>query len=192
MPFISLWLNMTGGLQGIVLWILFCYLLLNLLVFELSVYLLKRYIRKEFLIIGGLLVPTFAFACIYSISYDSTYMMFLTVGSLFMSAAMLEDKNRIKTGMFNLAAGVSYACMCYSYPTMLAVLPVIGLGAIIWIIKERQYSLEQALNFFLPEVVGEMLIFSIFLISIFRVRFENTIFANGIFDSLVSDGRPLD
>lgn len=66
MPFISLWLNMTGGLQGIILWIRFCYLLLNLLVFALSVYLLKRYISDDMPVEQKMIISD-NYECIYTL-----------------------------------------------------------------------------------------------------------------------------
>lgn len=190
LPFIALFYHLTGDFQGLVLFVRFCYLLLNITLAFITWKLLKNAEKRLPVVLLVMLIPTFAFASIYSMSYDTAFLYFVTLGTVLFTAAMIKAKKSPRQSMMlRFLAGVSYACMVYAYPTMVIVLPVLFVTTGIWI--ARNTGGKQARIMLAGVAAGGLVVLAVFLVYLCSVGCENTILAQGLSTSLMSEGRPM-
>ena len=193
LPFLFVFRECTGSFDGAVLFIRICYLCLNLLLAALVWYWLKRYAAEYPVVYFVLLIPTFAFGCIYSMSYDTAYLYFSLLASILLTASVLQTGQKRKTAdILAFFSGISYACMVYAYPTMVLWVFSIFVAVGIWCWRQsRQHEKKVIFRPLFWVAAGGLVVLSAFLLYLAKVGVGNTIFAQGLSGSLMKSGRPL-
>lgn len=192
LPFIALLYGITGKTDGVVLVVRFAMFLLNLGLMGLCVFLFRRKFGKTYSVLFSLLFLTFAFGSIYSISYDTSGLFFGTAATLLLYATLERLKAGGRCWHAGLSSGICYACMAYSYPTLIVLAIMACVGALIYsltAIKENRKIVFQ--HGVLPVACGGLLILAIFVGYLLHAGLTNTIFAGNGMLSMLTAGRPL-
>ena len=190
LPFLSLYYHITGGTEGVVLFIRYMYLVMNLILSTVFYILFKRALGKKACLLFSLVWISYAPFSIYSIWYDSAALFFLLMGALLISGADLSDQKG-KGVVFKYLAGICHACMVYAYPTMAAVIIVLTVYKTVCLIRKKA-TMKQFLIYWLPYLLGGMTIAGIFAIYVLNVGWENIfLFRHKSVDDALS-GRTLD
>lgn len=174
LPFVALFYQITGGTEGIVLFIRFVNLGYNLLLalfFSLS---FGKYYGRVRCLFFGLVFVTFFPGGMYTVSYDSASMFFaMAAGILLLGAELRKDKGRFP---FLFGAGVCHACMVYAYPVTLLVVLLLFVTITVIRIRSDHKKATDVIRYWLPYLLGCGLIFGIFLVYAFYVGPENLFF----------------
>ena len=190
LPFLAIFYSLTGGFSGVVLFVRYCYLGINLLLAFLTGRLFRRCGKSVPVPFLAMLIPSFAFASIYSMSYDTAYLYFSLLASVLLSAAVwgsfARKRNRATLAFF---AGVSYAITAYAYPTMLLLVLAVFLAGGIWLLHARGRA--YTLRILAWVTAGGAVVFAVFLAYIACVGVENTILSKGLGATLAAEGRPM-
>lgn len=118
-PFILIFKLLKGNTEGIVLFLRFSYLFLNILTAIVISKLLKDIVTKESRLILGLAIITYAPFSLYYIWYDTAAILFMISGTVFL---FLANKNQgYRKDVCYLLAGIFHALMCYAYPSFIIV-----------------------------------------------------------------------
>ena len=190
LPFLSLYYHITGGTEGVVLFIRYMYLVMNLILSTVFYILFKRALGKKACLLFSLILISYAPFSIYSIWYDSAALFFLLMGALLISGADLSDQKG-KGAAFKYLAGICHACMVYAYPTMAAVIIVLIVYKTVCLIRKK-VKVKQFLIYWLPYLLGGMTIAGIFAIYVLNVGWENIfLFQHKSVDDALSGRWPL-
>ena len=174
LPFVYLFYRITGGTEGIVLFIRFAYLGFNLM---LSVVFLKVFGKtheKKIMVLFGLVMITFFPGGMYTICYDTAALFFSLMGGILLLGSELRSNK--SAGIYRYFAGICHACMAYSYPLMVGVIFLLVVGVIIFHICDKKIKGRDLIHYWLPYFAGGMTVFGIFLIYVALVGWRNIFF----------------
>lgn len=182
LPFVYLFYHITGGTEGMILFLRFVYLGYNIV---LSVVLWKvfgEYIGKKAMALFGLVLITFFPAGMYTIYYDTSAFFFSLLGCSLLLGSQLRGNDR--TGIYRYLAGVCHACMAYAYPLMAGVVLVLLIGVTVYHICNDHMKGKALVKYWLPYFFGGMTIVGIFLAYVMYVGWENVfLFQEGFFQN---------
>lgn len=170
LPFISIFYHITGGMEGIVLFMRYMYLGLNLLLAVIFYGCFHRQFNKRTCILFGLVIVSYAPFSIYSIWYDSAALFFLLAGCMLLFAEELNEEKKFR--WMKYLAGICHACMAYAYPTMAGVILVIFVGKLFSQIR-RKTKMKEIFFYWLPYLLGGLSVLAMLAIYILYVGWEN-------------------
>lgn len=182
LPFVYLFYHITGGTEGMILFLRFVYLGYNIV---LSVVLWKifgEYIGKKTMALFGLVLITFFPAGMYTIYYDTSAFFFSLLGCSLLLGSELRGNDR--TGIYRYFAGICHACMAYAYPLMAGVVLILLIGVTIYHLCNDHMKGKELFRYWLPYFFGGMTIVGIFLAYVTYVGWENIfLFQEGFFQN---------
>lgn len=170
LPFISIFYHITGGMEGIVLFMRYMYLGLNLLLAAIFYGCFHRRLGKRTCLLFGLVLVSYAPFSIYSIWYDSVALFFLLAGCMLLFAEELNEEKKFR--WMKYLAGICHACMAYAYPTMVGVILVIFAGKLFFQIK-RKIRIKEILFYWFPYLLGGLSVLAVLALYILYVGWEN-------------------
>lgn len=162
LPFVLLFYKITGGVEGIVLFIRFSYLALNILLGFIFYRMLRKSLGDRTSFWFALILISVAPNSMYSIWYDSAALFFMLLGSILLAGVVIYRIEGKKRWIMGIAAGICHGCMTYAYPTMLLVilLTVISVSALLGINKAR---IKEIMSYWLPYITGGLILIGIFV-----------------------------
>ena len=188
LPFVYAFYHITGGIEGIVLFIRYMYLGLNLLLAFIFYVSFNRKLSKKNCIMFALVLISYAPFSIYSIWYDSVSLFFLLAGALLLFGAELRVAKRFS--WFRYLAGICHACMVYAYPTMVGVILIIFIGKTASLIRKKT-KIKEMICYWLPYLLGGITVLAVLMTYIIYVGWENIfLFRNQVIGESLS-GRTL-
>lgn len=170
LPFISIFYHITGGMEGIVLFMRYMYLGLNLLLAAIFYGCFHRRLGKRTCLLFGLVLVSYAPFSIYSIWYDSVALFFLLAGCMLLFAEELNEEKKFR--WMKYLAGICHACMAYAYPTMVGVILVIFVGKLFFQIK-RKTKIKEIFFYWFPYLLGGLSVLAVLALYILYVGWEN-------------------
>ena len=135
-PFVKLYVWLTGGAQGIVLFTRHLYLVWTVLVSAIAWFGLKKLVRWEQALLACLVCSTFVFVSTTNFSYNTLGAGLLVIGMGLGARAL--DGGRLR---FLAAAGVAQALAAFAYPTLVVALPAIALCVALAMPERRRRAL---------------------------------------------------
>lgn len=175
LPFISIFYHITGGMEGIVLFMRYMYLGLNLLLAAIFYGCFHRRLGKKTCLLFGLVLVSYAPFSIYSIWYDSVALFFLLAGCMLLFAEELNEEKKFR--WMKYLAGICHACMAYAYPTMVGVILVIFVGKLFFQIK-RKTKIKEIFFYWFPYLLGGLSVLAVLALYILYVGWENIFLIN--------------
>ncbi|MDE6947753.1 MAG: hypothetical protein K2P14_11270, partial [Anaeroplasmataceae bacterium] len=174
-PFVYVLYKITGGVEGIVLFLRYAYLGVNIFLSIIFFSVFHKYLGKSLCVLFSLIFITYAPISIYSIWYDSAGLFFLLAGELLLlGSEMKEDKGT--NDRLRFFSGVAHACMVYAYPLMILVILILFLGSSFLKIKEDNMALKKLVAYWLPYIMGGVVILFVFVGYVLNVGWENVYF----------------
>lgn len=171
-PFLWVYINILGRTSGIVLYSRFIYICILIFTGYIIYCTFNKFFEKRFSFLLGYIFCFFQVYGLYYLWYDTTSIILLTIGCLFVFKAICEDKYN-KT-LF-LAGGVMHGLMAFSYPSYILIAFLNCL--IIFFYLRYSKKKPQALSLFY--LVGGGLVAIVFLAYvIFVIKLDN--FKTGI------------
>lgn len=171
LPYVWLFNAVTGGTDGIVLFLRFAYMGCNVLLSIVFFFAMRKQIGRTNSILFMLILIIYAPFSIYSLWYDTAMLLFLLMGELFFIISLCQDR---KVQWPRYLSGICHACMVYAYPTMLlVVLTLIVLGSMICI---RERNFKKICIFWQEYILGAATIFAFFLAYVFLTGWQNIYF----------------
>lgn len=185
MPFVWLFYKVTGGMEGIVLFIRFCYLALNLVLGYVFYRVFRKNLGDRTSFWFALVLITVAPVCIYSIWYDSAALYFMLMGSILLAGLLIHKTEGKKRWILGIVAGICHGCMTYAYPTMLLVILVTFIG-VSFLLRSNKARFKEIMSFWLPYIAGGLVVIGVFIGYLFYQGPENIFFLqeNAISNSL--------
>lgn len=174
LPFVYLFWRITGGTEGLVLFIRFVYLGFNLGLSLVFWKVFGQYYGKRSMILFGLILITFFPGGMYTVSYDTMALFFSLMGGVLLLGS--EVRGNEKTGVYRYFAGICHACMVYSYPLMALAILLLFVGITLFHIRRDHMSGKEMLRYWRPYFFGGMTILGIFFLYVLYVGWENVIF----------------
>ena len=107
LPFVYLFWRITGGTEGLLLFIRFVYLGFNLLLSFAFWKVFGKFYGKHSMILFGLILITFFPGGMYTVSYDTAALFFSLLGGVMLLGSELRGNER--TGMYRYCAAVCHA-----------------------------------------------------------------------------------
>lgn len=174
LPFVYLFWRITGGTEGLLLFIRFVYLGFNLVLAGVFWQVFGKCYGKKTMLLFGLILITFFPGGMYTVSYDTAALFFSLMGGVLLLGS--EMRNNEKTGLYRYFAGVCHACMVYSYPLMAGVVLVLLIGNTIFHVRKEYVKGRTLLSYWIPYCLGGMTVLGIFLLYVLYVGGENVYF----------------
>lgn len=185
LPFVYLFCHITGGTEGLLLFIRFVYLGFNLFLAFVCWRVFRSYFGNTVMMLFGLIFMTFFPGGMYTVSYDTVALFFSLLGGILLLGA--EMNSNAPNSIYRFFAGICHACMVYSYPLMAGVVALLFIAVTFWHIKEKRKFIREngvegekigqfLLNYWFPYLLGGMMIVIIFLCYVFYVGWDNIIF----------------
>ncbi len=170
LPFIYAFYHLTDGMEGIVLFIRYMYLAMNLVLGGAFYASFHEWIGKKNSILFSLILISYAPFSIYSIWYDSAALFFLLAGAVLLMGA--RGGKTKKAVWLKYLAGICHACMVYAYPTMAGVIIVIFIAETVLQIKEKR-KIKEIAFYWMPYVVGGITVVLVLAAYILHIGWEN-------------------
>lgn len=174
LPFVYLFWRITGGTEGLVLFIRFVYLGFNLVLAGVFWWIFGKYLGKMTMILFGLILITFFPGGMYTVSYDTMALFFSLMGCILLLGSELRENE--KSGLYRYFAGICHACMVYSYPLMAVVVLFLLVGNTVFHICKNHISVKELLRYWLPYCLGGMTVLCVFCVYVLYVGWENIFF----------------
>lgn len=174
LPFVYLFWRVTGGTEGLLLFIRFVYLGFNLGLSLVFWKVFGKYFGKRVMLLLGLILITFFPGGMYTVSYDTVALFFSLMGGVLMLGS--EIRGNEKTGSCRYFAGICHACMVYSYPLMAGVIVLLLVGVTLYHICNEHMRGKELFCYWLPYFCGGMTVLGIFFLYVMYVGWENVIF----------------
>lgn len=175
LPFIYVFYKITGGVEGIVLFLRYAYLGVNIFLSSIFFAVFHKYLGKTLCVLFSLIFITYAPISIYSIWYDSVGLFFLLVGELLLLGSEMKANKRISNGL-RFFSGVAHACMVYAYPLMIFVILILFLGNSFLKMKEDNMALKKLVMYWFPYIMGGTVVLFVFVGYVLSVGRENIYF----------------
>lgn len=116
LPFVWIYDKLTGGMAGIVLFMRFVYVGVNLVLAGVFFSVFSSCMGKRNAVLFSLILVSYAPFSVYSVWYDSAALFFMLMGAvLYVGSVFCEGK---KSGWMRYFSGLCHGCMVYAYPTM--------------------------------------------------------------------------
>lgn len=141
-PFVWLFVKLTGGTEGIILYSRVIYILALIGCAMFMWHLLKRYLRKDIAFFLSYIIVFFELFSLFYLWYDSEAVIFCLLGNIFIAKA-LEQSARLKKRYAYLAiAGIVHCCMAAAHVALIpmAVGTALCLGVLVFFHYEKQIS----------------------------------------------------
>lgn len=186
-PFIYLYHLISGGTEGIVLFIRFVYLGLNSL---LALFFYKTFhesLGKFTTMLFGLIFITFFPGGIYTMTYDTMALYFGLLGAIALSGARLKENG--KACIYLYAAGIFHACMVYAYPFMVISVFLVWIVMVVMQLAKEKKPVPDIIRYWLPYLLGGLTIVGIFLIYLCCVGVQNVFIFDNQFTTNYLSGR---
>lgn len=174
LPFVYLFWRITGGTEGLVLFIRFVYLGFNLVLALVFWKVFGQFYGKKSMILFGLILITFFPGGMYTVSYDTTALFFSLMGGVLLLGSEIRDNE--KTGGYRYFAGVCHACMVYSYPLMIMAIPLLIIGITLFHTRKKHMGGRKVMSYWWPYFLGGMTVLGIFFLYVLYVGWGNVIF----------------
>lgn len=174
LPFVYLFWRITGGTEGLVLFIRFVYLGFNLVLAGVFWQVFGKHFGKKTMLLFGLILITFFPGGMYTVSYDTAALFFSLMGGVLLLGS--EMRGNEQTGLYRYFAGVCHACMVYSYPLMAGVVFFLLIGNTVLHVRKGHMKGRALLSYWTPYCLGGMTILGIFLVYVMHVGWENIYF----------------
>lgn len=184
LPFVWIYYQLTGGMDGIVLFMRFVYLGFNIILSLTFKYAFSNYIGKRNSTIFALIIISYAPFSIYSVWYDSTALFFMLMGEILLAGAVLDKEKKHRIAW--LLSGICHGCMVYAYPLMIGVVLLTLTIMIGRVIKKRDQR-----EIILSYILGGIIVIMIFCLYCTYVGWDNIyIFKEGAIGGALT-GRTL-
>lgn len=174
LPFVYLFWRMTGGTEGLVLFIRFVYLGFNLVLALVFWKAFGQFYGKKTMVLFGLVLVTFFPGGMYTVSYDTAALFFSLMGGVLLLSSEIRENE--KTGWYRYFAGICHACMVYSYPLMVLAIPLLMVGIILFHHRKKHACGKEVMYYWWPYCLGGMTVLGIFFLYVMYVGWENVIF----------------
>lgn len=182
LPFVYLFCKVTGGTQGIILFMRFVYLGFNIVLTAVLWKVFGEFVGKRTMLLFGLILVTFFPGGMYTVYYDTSAFFFALLGSSLLLGSEIRENE--KTGIYRYFAGICHACMTYAYPLMAGVVLILLFGMTIFHLRSDRMKGKRLFYYWLPYFFGGMTIFGIFLMYVLCVGWQNVfIFQPGFFQN---------
>lgn len=189
LPFIYLFYHITGGTEGIILFIRFVYLGYNMLLMLVFYLAFEKYCGKVECILFGFLFITFFPGGMYTVCYDTAAIFFTMLSCIALLAS--EVRGNAGADKWRLMAGISHACMVYAYPGMILTIIVLWIALTIWHRKVDNFSIKQQIRYWVPYLCGGASVLAIFCIYATYVGWHNLFFMKSGFAGSHLRGRTV-
>lgn len=176
LPFVYLFWCITGGTEGLLLFIRFVYLGFNLLLSFIFWKVFGKFCGKKAMFLFGLILITFFPGGMYTVSYDTVALFFSLLGGILLLGAELRGNER--NDVYRFFAGVCHACMTYAYPLMAGVILALLIGVTIYHLCSDHMKGKRLLCYWRPYFLGGMTVFAIFCMYTVHVGWENVFLFN--------------
>lgn len=176
LPFVYLFWRITGGTEGLLLFIRFVYLGLNLLLSFAFWKVFGALCGKKTMFLFGLILITFFPGGMYTVSYDTAALFFSLLGGILLLGSELMENE--KTDIYRYFAGVCHACMTYAYPLMAVVILALLIGITIYHLCSDHMKWKWLRCYWRPYFLGGMTILGIFCLYTSHVGWENVFLFN--------------
>ena len=173
LPFVYLFWRITGGTEGLVLFIRFVYLGFNLVLAGVFWQVFGKFFGKKTMLLFGLILITFFPGGMYTVSYDSSALFFSMLGGILLLGSEMRGNVGMTGGIYRYLAGVCHACMVYSYPMIIGVVLALLIGNTVFHIRRDHMKGKKLLFLWLPYCFGGMTVLGAFLVYVFYVGWEN-------------------
>ena len=175
LPFVLLFYKVTGGMEGIVLFIRFCYLAVNILLGFVFYRMLRKSLGDRTAFWFALILLTVAPNSMYSIWYDSAALFFMLLGSVLLTGIVIQKIEGKKRWIMGIAAGICHGCMTYAYPTMLLVILLTFISVSV-LLRMNKARVKEIISYWLPYITGGFILIFIFIGYLFYRGPENIFF----------------
>lgn len=137
-PFVWLFVKLTGGTTGIILYSRVIYIL-TLVGCAILIYrLMKHYLKKEIAFFLSYIIVFFELFSLFYLWYDSEAVVFCLLGNLFIARGLEQSRNTKQMYAFLMLAGVLHSFMAAAH---VALIPMaIGTAVCIMILEYRCYA----------------------------------------------------
>lgn len=179
LPFVWVFYKLTGGTAGIVLFMRFVYVGMNLGLAGVVLWILSPDMGKKNTILFSLILITYAPFSVYSVWYDSVALLFMLTGAVFYAGSALCEGKKGK--WMRYLSGLCHGCMVYAYPLMVFVVLMTFVIGIVYITKRRE-----KLRNITPYLIGGMTVIMVFCIYCTCVGWSNIcFFQEGYFQNIL-------
>lgn len=169
LPFVWIYDKLTGGMEGIVLFMRFVYIGFNLVLSGVFFCVFSSCMGKRNAVLFSLILVSYAPFSVYSVWYDSAALFFMLMGAVLYAGSVLGEGS--KSRWMRYFSGVSHGCMVYAYPTMALVALMTFLIGITYTMR-RKGKLRSAM----PYVLGGLTVIMVFCIYCTYVGWGNICF----------------
>lgn len=178
-PFLFVFYKITGSTDGIILYSRAVFIVLQALQAIFMYKILSRFFEKDIALYSVFILETAVQFLLFYMWYDNWEVYFRLIG-LFLIFYAVSSSDRISSKralLLIFLAGVSHACMVYSYPTTIIVyLVVMGL---LFAYKRKQSPKIHNL-YVLFYILGAAFVFLIFLLYVLKIGVKNLFVFNDV------------
>lgn len=137
-PFLWLFVKLTGGTTGIVLYSRVVYIGVLLVVALLTYKMLARYLEKSTAFLISYVIAFFEIYSLFYLWYDTAAIIFFLLGDLAIVNALENSKSRKQMYLFLALAGLCHTCMVIAH---VALAPMaVGIGVLVAVLVYRYYE----------------------------------------------------
>lgn len=169
LPFVWIYDKLTGGMEGIVLFMRFVYVGFNLVLSGVFFYVFSSCMGKRNGILFSLILVSYAPFSVYSAWYDSAALFFMLTGAVLYAGSVLCEGN--KSRRMRYFGGLCHGCMVYAYPTMALVALMTLIMGIVCAVRKGDKPKSV-----LPYVFGGLTVVMVFCVYCTYVGWGNVCF----------------
>ena len=160
---VPLFENITGGTEGLLLYMRRAYFIFKLLMLSCVFLLLRKYIRPQTLVLFLLTIVVFAPFNLYMFSYNSMPPLFILLSAAFILYTLLSDSKSI---LFACLAGICMTLCCLTNPPQIIVAIVFGfLFLACWIKFKKGQPILPPLTYIISGLISAIAIITILIIA---------------------------
>lgn len=189
-PFVSLYIKITGGTTGLVLFNRFVYLFFNIILMYIIYKLFSKISGKENSIWCGAALMCYAPLSLYYIWYESVMVFFSFLGTVFLLTGIYafntndrpssQNKTEWKNICLFVLTGLCYGCMSLAYPTFIFVALYIFLS-LLFLWKTKKIDSKCCIGY----TAGGLIIAIIFAIYILLCGYKDFFLLNNSVSELI-------
>lgn len=185
LPFVWIYYKLTGGMEGIVLFMRFVYIGFNLVLSGVFFCVFSFCMGKRNAILFSLILVSYAPFSVYSVWYDSAALFFMLMGAVLYAGSVLGEGS--KSRWMRYFSGLSHGCMVYAYPTMALVALMTFLIGIAYTVRRKG-----KLRSVMPYVLGGLTVIMVFCVYCTYVGWGNICFFQEGYLQKILGGRGLE